>query len=114
MLADIVSNLKEDYVNDYGFSIEDATSFAAAELMEEYENLPEIRKLDKGKDSIDFRIKYRRLINEIKNEYKASYENQIKELKQENIETRRDMSEQMERQKAKMRERRGRRVSSAG
>ncbi len=104
-LADIVSNLKEDYVNDYGFSIEDATSFAAAELMEEYENLPEIRKLDKGKDSIDFRIKYRRLINEIKNEYKASYENQIKELKQENIETRRDMSEQMERQKAKMRER---------
>lgn len=66
---------------------------------------PEIRKLDKGKDSIDFRIKYRRLINEIKNEYKASYENQIKELKQENIETRRDMSEQMERQKAKMRER---------
>lgn len=104
-LADIVSNLKEDYVNDYGFSIEDATSFAAAELMEKYENLPEIRKLDKGKDSIDFRIKYRRLINEIKNEYKASYENQIKELKQENIETRRDMSEQMERQKAKMRER---------
>lgn len=104
-LADIVGNLKEDYVNDYGFSIEDATSFAAAELMEEYENLPEIRKLDKGKDSIDFRIKYRRLINEIKNEYKASYENQIKELKQENIETRRDMSEQMERQKAKMRER---------
>lgn len=104
-LADIVSNLKEDYVNEYGFSIEDATSFAAAELMEKYENLPEIRKLDKRKDSIDFRIKYRQLINEIKNEYKASYENQIKELKQENLDTRRDMSEQLERQKAKMRER---------
>lgn len=85
-LADIVASLKEDYVNDYGFDLNDAVSMAALELLESYESLPEVRRLSGGKTDVNLKAKYRQLIDEIKKEYQVKYENQLKEVRKENQE----------------------------
>ncbi len=108
-LTEIIDSLKEDYVNEFGFDLNDAVSYAAMELMNEYINMPEVKALSDSKSSEEMRKNYWRLTNEIKKEYRDKYELQIKELKQANSRRLRDMSslnrEQLARQHAKFNER---------
>lgn len=108
-LAEIIKSLKEDYVNEYGFDIDDAVSYAAAELLNEYASIPEVENLLDAKKKSEFRVRYRELTNMIKKDYQQRYEGQIKELKQKNAERISKMSAQnrdrLLRQEAKYRSR---------
>lgn len=104
-LTEIIDSLKEDYVNENGFNLNDAVSYAAMELMNEYMNMPEVKALSDDQSSGEMRRNYWRLTNEIKKEYRDKYESQIKELKQSNSNRLKQMSdrnrEQLLRQQAK-------------
>ncbi len=82
-LAEIINSLKEDYSNEYGFSLDDAVSYAAMELMNEYANLPEVKSMTDKAASAQFKSQYMKLTNAIKKEYQEKYEKQIAELKRE-------------------------------
>ena len=83
-LAEIIGNLKEDYSNEYGFSLNDAVSYAAMELLNEYANLPEVSGMVDKAASAQFKSQYMNLTNALKKEYQETYEKQIAELKREN------------------------------
>lgn len=108
-LAEIIKSLKEDYVNECGFDIDDAVSYAAAELLNEYASIPEVENLLDAKKKSEFRVRYRELTNMIKKEYQQRYEGKIKELKQKNAEQISKMSaenrDRLLRQEAKYRSR---------
>lgn len=42
-LAEIIDTLKEDYVSEYGLTLDETVTYAAAELMMEYFELPEVK-----------------------------------------------------------------------
>lgn len=102
-LAEIVATLREDYANDYGWNLNDAVSMAAAELLEKYESLPEVRRLNVGQENPDLRVKYRELIREIKKESAEKYKEQLRSVREESSAKIQDLSAQLERQKAKFR-----------
>lgn len=102
-LAEIVATLREDYANDYGWNLNDAVSMAAAELLEKYESLPEVRRLNSGQTNPDLRVKYREMIREIKKESAEKYKEQLRSVREESKAKIQDLSTQLERQKAKFR-----------
>lgn len=102
-LAEIVATLREDYANDYGWNLNDAVSMAAAELLEKYESLPEVRRLNAGQENPDLRVKYRELIREIKKESAEKYKEQLRSVREESSAKIQNLSAQLERQKAKFR-----------
>lgn len=93
-LAEIIAALKEDYDSEVGFNLEEAVSYAAMELMEEYAKLPEVRNLTALKDDMEMQRNLRKL-NET---YRQEYEEQLRELKAQN-------KDKLLRQEAKFRSR---------
>ena len=104
-LAEIINNLKEDYSNEYGFTLDDAVSYAAMELMNEYANLPEVKGMTDKAMSAQFKSQYMKLTNAIKKEYQEKYEKQIAELKKENAQAARKNRDRLLEQEAKFRAR---------
>lgn len=104
-LAEIVNNLKEDYSNEYGFTLDDAVSYAAMELMNDYANLPEVKGMTDKAASAQFKSQYMKLTNAIKKEYQEKYEKQIAKLKEENAQAVRKNRDRLLEQEAKFRAR---------
>lgn len=70
-LAEIIDSLKEDYVNEYGFTLDETVTYAAAELMQEYFKLPEVKAQFSGK--VEFKDNLEGYMENLKQEYHQKY-----------------------------------------
>ena len=93
-LAEIIDALKEDYDSEVGYNLEEAVTYAAMELMEEYAKLPEVKALTAAQDMAQMQ----RNIRKLNEEYRQQYEQKLRELKGEH-------KEKLARQEAKFRAR---------
>lgn len=93
-LAEIIDALKEDYDSEVGYNLEEAVTYAAMELMEEYAKLPEVKALTAAQDMAQMQ----RNIRKLNEEYRQQYEQKLQELKGEH-------REKLARQEAKFRAR---------
>ena len=102
-LAEIIDSLKEDYVNEYGFTLDETVTYAAAELMQEYFNLPEVKAQFSGK--VEFKDNLEGYMENLKQEYHQKYVEYTKyfseRYKQIPKEYRQRMARQQARQQAK-------------
>lgn len=114
-LAEITKALSEDYVNEFGFDLTDATDMLAAEIANEVAQTSEMvtfadkKKQQQAEKIAKEKAKNKERINAIKRQYKEKYQQEIAEQRAKNnqkLTDQRDKAkEQLARQKAKYEQR---------
>jgi len=114
-LAEITKALSEDYINEFGFDLADATDMLAAEIANEVSQASEMvtfadKKKQQQADKVaKEKAKNREKINAIKQQYKEKYQKQMADQRAKNnqkLTDQRDKTkEQLARQRAKYEQR---------
>ena len=114
-LAEITKALSEDYVNEFGFDLTDATDMLAAEIANEVAQTNEMvtfadkKKQQQAEKIAKEKAKNKERINAIKQQYKEKYQERMAEQRAKNnqklIDQRDKAKEQLARQKAKYEQR---------
>lgn len=87
-IAEVLDTLKPVYVNPFGMNLDESASVLANEIMEAYFEIPQAKptyadkQLQKQKM---LKLEYQKKIREIKAEYRAKYEEKLKEVNRQNI-----------------------------